>query len=197
MSTDIIKKESLQVSQGLLYGRAHKGETERAIVACNTYLAMGITRSLTKLGELFVEEANRGKQVPTVSYGVLTYWSARYDWVARAKVFDRNQEAQRSSIAVRELETGLSIPGNRVAELKKLANYLLSEVEQGKLYLTRYTQTARGKESESREYLIYNSSLIHDIRGLLEDIAKETGGRIARAEIAIGLADLLAGNGRQ
>jgi len=85
----------------LLAGRRQKGETRRAVIACNDYLRMGPGRSLAKLCKLY--RSQRATQPPTRRLPTLKEWSRRFGWVERAEEYDAAMESQRDEQVLREL----------------------------------------------------------------------------------------------
>lgn len=113
----------------------------------------------------------------------LKQWSTNYGWQARAVEYDtqieerKNLETEQRRRAV--LEEGLALDFERVAALKKLATYLLNQIETpGKVWLKETRQVGKGEDAEivtvKRRF---NAPLIEQFRGVLDDIAKEKGER--------------------
>lgn len=181
-----------------LAGKPQPHETSKAILACNDYLRMGAGRSIEKLHNRYqtvTEPSPPTRRLPT-----LKGWSSRYGWVARANAYDAEIE-QRKTAAIDEqrrevMETGLALAHERVDELKRLATLLQSQILQTdddhneddprhrpNLWLRNVKQIGMGEFAEVVEYFRYNTAIIGDYRGVLDDLAKETGGRKTRAEV--------------
>lgn len=86
----------------LLAGPRQKGETRRAVIACNDYLRMGPGRSLAKLCKLY--RTQRATQPPTRRLPTLKVWSRKFGWVRRAEEYDVAMECQRREELLREME---------------------------------------------------------------------------------------------
>ena len=77
------------------------------------------------------------------------------------------------------LSSGLALKENRVALLQKLAALLSNDVLNGFLWTEDTKGVGAGDNAEIIDYDVFNSAEIIQLRGLLEDIAKEVGGRAA------------------
>jgi hypothetical protein len=154
-------------------------ETPRAAQAWADYLALGPDRSLAKLLHRYQTASNP----PTRRLKSLADWSAAFDWQGRLRAIadeqaSAAQEAQRQYIAS-IMETGFGLPHERVAVLKRLAGVLLDE-------LTADGDDNRRWVSEMKRYGLverFNRGEFETLRGLLDDIAKETGGRVHKTEL--------------
>ena len=109
----------------LLAGQRQKGESYRAIVACNDYLRMGPRRSLRSM-------ANDSKSERMIadrrSVGTLMRWSARYEWQKRAEVYDAELDAAKTARAREIMQTGLVRVHERVIGLKQLTASLADPI---------------------------------------------------------------------
>ena len=77
------------------------------------------------------------------------------------------------------LSTGLAIVGERVKVLKKIAARLQRDLFEEDLYwLLQVKGVGAGAAAEVVEYEEFNRGEIDALRGVLDDIAKETGGRV-------------------
>ncbi len=172
-----------------LVGERQKGETRRAIIACNDYLRMGPGRSLEKLRQSYVKTTSTAP--PTRNLRVLQGWSAKFGWVSRAELYDIQVEAEKNARRREIMESGLALDHERVVKLKELATLLLDEVygvdeegnlhlEQDNVWLPDVKQIGGGEYAERVDIVRFNSSLFEQLRGLLDDLAKETGGRRQR-----------------
>ena len=178
-----------------LSGRRHSREPAKAITACNDYLRLGPGRSLAKLHALYVERREReGKaSVPTARDRTLEAWSSRYGWQRRAEAYDAEMEALKTARAHEILNSGLALPHERVLKLKALFEQLEAELTEGALWVERTKGIGSGETFERVSERLYNSALVSDLRGLLEDLAEETGGRQQRVSVGVnGLAGLLS-----
>jgi len=152
----------------VLAGEKHKGETSKAIQACNDYLRMGPGRSLRLLARDY--HGSKQKLAPTQSLGTLTNWSTRYDWQDRAEAHDTELEARKTAEAEAVMSDGLALPYERVRMLKEMAADLQP--------LQIRVGTKRGVEIK-----IIDPAVVAQLRGTLDDLAKETGGRVKKQEL--------------
>jgi hypothetical protein len=152
----------------LLAGEKQRGETSKAIQACNDYLRMGSGRSLRDLAKQYHKMPQNA--TPTRSFDTLGAWSGRYDWQERAKAYDALVDERKTAEAEAVMQEGLALAHNRVKMLKELAlkvrDAVVSEV------------VAKGKTVE-----VLDTATGHLLRGILDDIAKETGGRVSKQEV--------------
>lgn len=169
-------------------------ESSRAVQACNAYLRLGPGRSLSALARQYAEVA---RNVPrTASHSSLKKWSVRFEWQKRAAAYDAALEAQKNEIRRQEMESELALDFERVRALKKLAGFLAGEIEKEEdgrrtsVWLPDVKQIGSGEDAERVDIVRFNSDLIDQYRGTLDDLAKETGGRRPKAEAALlGLID--------
>lgn len=174
----------------LIAGEPIPGESRKAILACNDYLRMGAGRSLSILSQQYskIERV----QAPTQSLGTLFAWSTRYGWQTRAELYDAELERQRNEAeAARRkeiMESGFALDYERVAALKRLAALLLNEIDytdgddRPKVWLPDVKQIGAGETAERVDIVRFNSPLIEQLRGTLDDLAKEVGGRVTKQE---------------
>lgn len=166
----------------LLAGEAKEGESNKAIIACNDYLRMGIGRSLRRLEEKYSEGSR--KIAPTTSIGTLTRWSQEHDWQVRASEYDKAIDAEKTAIADARrkemLESGLSQDFERIAELNDIYAKLKEEFIENGLW---YTDTKLSSTGMSVDVEVFNKALIDSLRGVLDDLAKETGGRKQKVDM--------------
>ena len=175
-----------------LVGSALKGEKGDAIIACNDYLRMP-ARSLRRLIAQYEEKTTQGDGVPTVRLSTLEHWCKSYAWVLRASAYDQEREAEKSAIAAHVLRTGYANVHERVGLLDTLTRRLMDEMNDGALFLRRTKGIGYGEQYERIEERMYNHPLVDNIRGLLKDLAEETGGRTKRIAVEVtGLAGLLS-----
>lgn len=171
-----------------LVGERYPSETDKAVQACNDYLRMGAGRSLT----LLVQNYNEIKQnqAPTQSKGTLITWSANFGWVERASLYDGEMERLRTEAAQRAMMEGLALDYERVGKLKRLADFLEGQLyEQGEggvyhnVWLPDVKQIGSGEFAERVDIERFNAPLISEYRSVLDDLAKETGGRKKTVQI--------------
>lgn len=182
----------------LLAGERQARESKRAIWACNDYLRLGPGRSLQKLQQLYIEPSST--KPPSKHLRTLAEWSRQYGWQARAASYDaeierRRKEQDAALEAEREarrrqiMESGLALDFERVERLKRLEGLLIQELgeidEQGNLVALKedsvwapdVKQIGSGKFAQQVDIVRFNRAIFETIRGLLDDLAKETGGR--------------------
>ena len=82
------------------------------------------------------------------------------------------------------LSTGLAISGERVKVLKRVADRLQKDLFEDDLFwLLQVKGVGAGAAAEVVEYEEFNKGEIEALRGVLDDIAKETGGRIHLTDV--------------
>lgn len=164
----------------LLAGKAKDNESNKAILACNDYLRMGIGRSLAKLAERYQSAT---EAIPTRRIMTLKTWSVDFDWQQRAEAYDKSIDEEKTALvdARRKaiLETGLSQDYERVNELYELYERLKLELVKNGLY---YTDTKLAANGDRVEVEVFNKALVDSLRATLDDLAKETGGRKQKTE---------------
>ncbi len=74
------------------------------------------------------------------------------------------------------LKKGFALRENRVAALDELTMTLLADLK-GNLWLTRAKALGSGEMTTIVDYEEFNRAEIETVRGVLDDLAKETGGR--------------------
>ena len=172
----------------LLAGQRQKNESGRSSQACNDYLRLGPGRSLNVLLAHYRE--NEEKLAPTRSIGTLNNWSARYKWQIRAELYDKQFDDEKTKRKNEIMQSGLAFIHERVQKLKELASFLETQMfEQGlegeyhNIWLPDVKQIGGGEYAERVDIERFNSAIIEQYRGTLDDIAKETGGRIHKQEL--------------
>lgn len=166
----------------LLAGERQKGESSAATVACNDWLRMGPGRTLVGLLKRYTNLNENSP--PTRSEGTLKQWSSRFDWSGRAVLFDSRWEAFKNEQRARVFNTELALDFERVTTLNELSSFLLSQLyEKGEdgsyhnLWLPDVKIVGYGDMAEAVDIERFNAPLLAQIRGVLDDIAKEVGGR--------------------
>jgi hypothetical protein len=94
------------------------------------------------------------------------------------------------------MESGLALDFERVLKLKALAADLESQIYlvdgnfspddvryRPRLWVRDVKQIGGGEHATEAEIFRYNTALVGDFRGVLDDLAKETGGRKLRQEV--------------
>ena len=167
-----------------IFGTRGVSETDRAVVACNDYLRMGSGRSLVELYYNYVDAKERGEGIPTIAQRTLYEWSSRHGWAARCREYDAEMEGLKNETAQQILGSGLALSHERVLSLKALAVKLENELnDDNSLWLEDFKQLGRGKEAQVFRIVRFNGSLINQFRDTLDDLAKETGGRVHKQEV--------------
>jgi hypothetical protein len=162
-----------------------RGETAKAKRAFLDYLAMGPNRSLTKLCKMYREppytEAGGSNPPPTRQQKTIYAWSSAYNWVERVKqVTDQQLEVilheQRRALAQAYHER-LAQPAERIKTLNQIAEMIVDHLVENKLMSVVVKQVGSGKNTRMVEENKMDVPAIQALRGLLDDLAKETGGR--------------------
>jgi hypothetical protein len=124
----------------------------------------------------------------------LKRWSSRYGWQKRADIYDAELERQKNERCKEVMESGLALDFERTDELKGLAHFLIDQIyEQGEdgdyhnVWLPDVKQIGSGKDAERVDIERFNAAIIDQARGVLDDLAKETGGRHKKADVSVGL----------
>lgn len=158
------------------------GESDKAVQACNDWLRLGPGRTIPLLLEKF--KNIQDYSVPTLSRGTLEQWANKFKWAERAAAYDAPQEEIKNAARDEVFKTGLSLDYERVRSLKRLAADLEAQIyetdEEGnrlRLWVRDVKQIGSGEAAQVVELERFNSSLLSEFRGTLDDIAKETGGR--------------------
>lgn len=196
----------------LLVGERQAKETNKAVIACNDYLRMGPGRSLAKLFDKYrvqVEGESGAELPPTKRLPTLEDWSTKFGWQARAAEYDAQQDARRTAEREREFADGLALDFERVRKLKRLADFLEKQIYElieerasalvmndagelerqavtderyGRVWLKDVKGIGQGENFERVEIVRFNQAILSEFRAVLDDIAKETGGRVQKQE---------------
>lgn len=178
-----------------LAGQRQNGESDKAIQACNDWLRMGSGRSIPSLLQHYRDLSNfqRGFEPPSASHPTLYTWSSNYDWSSRATEYDAAWEKRKNDERDAVLNYGLALEHERVKELYRLAAFLKAQIyEQGEGDVFHNVWVPDVKSIGSGDFAIrvdierFNSPLIEQYRKVLEDIAKETGGRVDKTDVTTG-----------
>lgn len=84
------------------------------------------------------------------------------------------------------LTTGLSIAEERVKRLQALAELMWKDLTGGFLWLDDVKGVGSGINSEIVDFEKFNSGELAEFRATLDDIAKETGGRVNKTDVTSG-----------
>jgi hypothetical protein len=173
----------------LLAGQRQKGERLTAIHACNDWLRLGRGRSLPKLLERYTKAHEEAP--PTRSLDTLKKWSSRYKWQDRSEEYGAELEQRKNERRKEVMDSGLALDFERVDQLKDLAHFLIDQLyEQGEdgdyhnVWLPDVKQIGSGKNAERVDIERFNAAIFSELRGVLDDLAKETGGRKQKHEVS-------------
>ena len=170
------------------------GEHSRAVATCNAFLILGPSRSFWWLRNRLKELDERPPTQKTTRK-----WADKYHWMERAENYDQMMIETIQARREEAMASGLALNSERVIVLKQITEILLknldeieelaedvpdpdAEPERSRLWLRDFKQVGR----QVVEIRRYNSNLISDIRGLLDDLAKETGGRVTKTDVTSG-----------
>jgi len=169
-----------------------KGERSRAYAAFSDYCLLGATRSLKKLCVEYrrQRDCDSAVEIPTQRGRTLDTWSSRFGWQERVEEYDLAMREINQEGLEKEVFDGAAKPANRIHELKKLANDLSRMIytedddfeishpgHRPFLWLKETKVIGSGPLAYPMNVYRYNSAIIGDYRGLLDDLARETGGR--------------------
>lgn len=174
----------------LLAGERQDRETPKAVRGCNDYMRLEAGRSLSVLHEKYTNiTLKEHQQPPTRSLDTLKGWSKKFGWVERANLYDLAMEKRRMEIIEEKMYEGLGHDALRVEELKQLFEMLKEQMlekdkdgNQHNLWLPDVKQIGSGKGAKVVDIVRYNSAIIKDMLAVLDDSAKETGGRVRKSE---------------
>jgi len=168
--------------------QAQSVESKKAATACADYLRMGIGRSLAKLHQKYIE--GTANEPPTRHLRVLAGWSTKYGWQERANAHDVAIDAEKEQRRKEIMESGFALDYERVVELKRMAVFLSGQIyEQGEgdvyhnVWVADVKQIGSGEFAERVDIERFNGEIFSQLRGALDDLAKETGGRKQKTEI--------------
>ena len=157
-------------------------ESRGAKMALDDFLGLGPGRSLETLWDRYRE----APRAPTRSLQTLRRWADRFNGQERAGCHDEVLHARAEREQHQAMHTGLVLPGARVECLKRLCADLIEYLRQAWPVWYQDLRAARADDPESSPTAEhsraprFNPSVIAQLRGLLDDLARETGGRAAR-----------------
>ena len=161
-------------------------ETPKARDAWTDYLGMGPGRSIDALHRLYLVRLASGQStVPTRHVRVLERWSTRHGWQARIRAIQdaAAREAEEREAAYRRgiMEEGYALAHERVKTLKQVAGALVRDIGMDSPDPRLWVRDIKGigAGDNYREVIIerFNAAEIEQLRGLLDDIAREKGER--------------------
>lgn len=177
----------------LLFGETYKGESRKAIAACNDWLRLGAGRSLPFLLEQYskaIQSEPNGEQPPTLSLSTIKKWSADYSWSKRAELYDADINLQKEQERQRVFSEGLALDYERVRRLLRLAEFLEGQVYETddngnytNVWLPDVKSVGSGENAERVDIVRFNANVIQQFRETLDDIAQEVGGRKRNVEV--------------
>ena len=151
-----------------------------------------VTVVLDPLVEAPLLRSRISAQPPTRSHDTIKDWSRKYGWPERAAIFDAQQAARQHDEHRAVMGSGIALPHNRVRVLTRIFNLLLSELmvrDKGNNYVNLFLGDAKMIGSGPEAYVVttrrYNSAMINDVLRVMDDIAKESGGRQSTLESLI------------
>lgn len=176
----------------LLAGSPAEGESQKAITACNDWLRLGPGRSIPKLLAYYQTQTEIIKKFepPSASAKTLGTWSSRFKWPEREALYDANWEERKNAEREQEMGLSLALDYERVRKLKALAGLLEAQIferdDDGRfinIWLDDVKSVGSGDKAERVDLVRFNSALVDQYRAVLDDLAKETGGRIQRKDM--------------
>jgi hypothetical protein len=96
------------------------------------------------------------------------------------KDYDIDLQKLRNEKDALALSTGLAIRATRIQKLIDLALLLEEDLRVKELL---WTENAKSVGNERYDFKEFNEAEIRQLRGIYDDIAKETGGRVTRTDI--------------
>lgn len=113
-----------------------------------------------------------------------------FNWAQRAVEYDAAWEAKKNTERERVLAYGLALDYERIRKLYRLAAMLEAQIyERGEsgvlhnIWMPDKKSVGSYPEQEIVDIERFNSPLIEQYRKVLEDIAKETGGRVNKTDL--------------
>lgn len=151
---------------------------------------MGGKRTLAGLADEYNKnQPDSGISAPTQSLYTLQQWSYKFDWQQRAATYDAEIEQQKDQAAREAMQKYLALDYHRVMQLVELADFLRNQLyEQNadgdyhNVWNPDVKQIGSGENATVVDIVRFNAPIIDQFRGVLDDIAKETGGRIKKSE---------------
>lgn len=174
----------------LLSGQLQKGESDSAVIACNEWLRLGAGRTLPDLLERLTDTSQLSPI--TRSLGTLKQWSMNFGWAERAKEYDAGWEARKNAEREAMLNHALASEYGRLRRLYRLEAMLEAQIyERGlddvlhNIWVPDVKSIGGGENAERVDIERFNSALLEQYRKVLDDIAKETGGRVQKQEVKV------------
>lgn len=167
----------------LLAGERQKGESYKAVQACNDFLRLGPGRSLVKLYEFYTEKRTKTEKniqkPPTNSLKTIQGWSGKYNWAKRAESFDETFEEEKTEVYRDVVQETIASKYKRIEELIALYEEIRGEVKHP-IIVDGVVMT----HPTTKDPLYYiDTKVVAQVRGTLDDLAKEVGERIAKSAL--------------
>lgn len=153
-------------------------------VLCD-YLRLGPGRTFPTL----LERYRQLDPAPTHSLGTLHNWSQRYSWAERVARYDTLEnerlQAEEQTRRAAILHRGLALEYERIDQLTSLFQKIKTiATDEEAFWITDIKFVRQPDGSQERvETRRFNGALVRSLRGLLDDIASETGGRPLRLPV--------------
>jgi hypothetical protein len=131
-------------------------------------------------------------ELPRKAPGKWYEMTDRYRWKERASAWDAYQIAEIEKTLIAEkakvLATGYAVMHQRVAQLNNQAEKLIAMLDDpSKVWTPDVKAIGSGPSAERVDLVQFNAPLFHEIRATFDDIAKELGQRIKKAEMKVTL----------
>lgn len=159
-------------------------ESKRANHAFRDYALMGAARSLANLCQKYTNQLPGIHHLPvTKSLATLKKWSQTFAWVERSERFDALQaektkleyETRRDQI----MQAGLALAHERIDKLTTIFNRLYEDFqEEQNLWLPDKKGIGQAENFTVVDIVRFNAQIVDQMRGALDDIAREVGGRV-------------------
>lgn len=105
---------------------------------------------------------------------------AQVDYYRHTRKVDLKELA--NNLEIDALTTGLSVKAERVRRLQLLAGMMEEDIFGGSLWVEQVKSIGSGFSQERIDYETFNSSEVDQYRSVIDDIAKEVGGRTQKIE---------------
>lgn len=178
----------MSIEETAYFDPTGRPESKRARRAFEDYLRMGPGRTRERSLRRLLAQYKEDPTAPTQSWTTLSSWCQRYSWVARAADWDRKEaariadeyEARRREI----METGLAQVHERVGKLVTIFDRLYEDFgDDSNLWMVEKKGIGSADNFQVVEVVRFNAGLVSEMRGLLDDIASEVGGRPRKTEL--------------
>lgn len=159
-------------------------ESKRANQAFRDYALMGPSRSLANLCNFYTNQSPGTLHFPaTRSLNTLKKWSQTFAWVERSERFDVLQdEKTRAEYETRRnqiMQAGLALAHERIDKLTTIFNRLYEDFqEEQNLWLPDKKGIGQAENFVVVDLVRFNAQIVDQMRGALDDIAREVGGRV-------------------